>query len=155
VSSVLAPRALGVAGDWSDEDEFELPRPRPLDRADQKIAEPGPVKKLVDIAIKEDLVVEALDALLGAAARRFRFSPEVVSSGEGHTSIWLPELNVFGEGEDFDGAASDLVSEVRVYLEEWHADLRFAANHSAREGYVRRLELDPSSEGIYRAIFGG
>jgi hypothetical protein len=42
------------------------------------------------------------------------FAPEILIEGEG-VSVWLPQLEVYGEGADLQSALDDLVDEVRSY----------------------------------------
>ena len=49
---------------------------------------------------------------------RYSFSPEVLfDSGGG--SVWLPELELFGEGQDLQAAQADLLEEVRDYARRY------------------------------------
>ena len=70
-------------------------------------------------------------------------------------SIWLPEFDLYSDGESFDAASWGLVEEALEYVREWEIDLRFAPNHARREGWVRRLELAAVPERAYGVLFGG
>ena len=51
------------------------------------------------------------------------FSPEVFMGTGELVSIWLPEFELYGEGESFDVAKADLLDEVRAYIEEYVASI--------------------------------
>jgi Antitoxin of toxin-antitoxin, RelE / RelB, TA system len=71
------------------------------------------------------------------------FSPEVMR-GEGSVSIWLPEFAVYGEGATYAEAKSDLLDEVRAYVEEYLAnavEYRRAPNRAAHFAYVIKAYL--------------
>lgn len=79
-----------------------------------------------------------------ALTESFAFHPAVYFEPQG-VSIWLPELELWGRGADFDAAREDLVDEVRQYVEEYLADerLRTAPNHRPHAPWlVRAMLLD-------------
>jgi len=83
----------------------------------------------------------------------FAFRPAVYFEPAG-VSVWLPELEVWGRGPDFESAREDLVDEVRQYVEEYLADerLRTAPNHRPHTPWVvKSLLLD--DEELDRALF--
>lgn len=83
----------------------------------------------------------------------FAFRPAVYFDQAG-VSVWLPELEVWGRGADFDAAREDLVDEIRQYVEEYLADerLRTAPNHRPHTPWVvKSLLLD--DEELDRALF--
>jgi hypothetical protein len=49
---------------------------------------------------------------------RYAFSPEVLFE-DGAVSVWLPELELFGEGPDLEAAQADLLEEVREYARRY------------------------------------
>ena len=49
------------------------------------------------------------------------FNPELMAE-EDSVSIWLPELDLWGEGETFADAKADLLTEVREYVDEYLGD---------------------------------
>lgn len=53
--------------------------------------------------------------------RSYEFHPEALFQADG-VSIWLPELALYGRGSSFDDAQSDLVEEVREYVDEYMGD---------------------------------
>ncbi len=81
-------------------------------------------------------------AELAEAFKPFEFHPEVITQQEdGTIAVWLPELEVYGNGSDLDSALDDLVTEVLLYLEDWESEgLASAPNHSPKLGWVRRLQ---------------
>lgn len=79
-----------------------------------------------------------------ALTEPFAFNPAVYFEKQG-VSIWLPELELWGRGSDFESAREDLIDEVRQYLEEWLADARLRAAPNRRPHapwLVRALLLD-------------
>ena len=83
----------------------------------------------------------------------FAFRPAVYFEPAG-VAVWLPELEVWGRGPDFESAREDLVDEVRQYVEEYLADerLRTAPNHRPHTPWVvKSLLLD--DEELDKALF--
>jgi hypothetical protein len=81
-----------------------------------------------------------------ALTEPFTFHPSVYFEPQA-VSIWLPELELWGRGDDFESAREDLIDEVRQYLEEYLADerLRAAPNHRPHVPWVvRAMLLDDS-----------
>ncbi|MGH2380290.1 MAG: hypothetical protein ACRDG7_03600 [Candidatus Limnocylindria bacterium] len=79
-----------------------------------------------------------------ALTEPFAFHPAVYFEQDG-VSIWLPELELWGRGADFESAREDLIDEIRHYQEEYLADarLRAAPNHRPRAPWlVRAMLLD-------------
>jgi hypothetical protein len=85
-----------------------------------------------------------LDELLCTA---FRFHPEVDVAEQG-VGVWLPELETHGVGATLDEALSDLSEVMAEYAEDWVDELRHAADHRSREGYVRRIQLAGDAAGV-------
>lgn len=88
-----------------------------------------------------------------ALTEPFAFHPAVYFEPRG-VSIWLPELAIWGRGDDFASARDDLVDEVRQYLEEYLADerLRTAPDHRPRAPWLVRamlLDDDQLSEALF------
>jgi hypothetical protein len=86
-------------------------------------------------------------ALLGAddlavlLATTHPFTTRISHDEDGHISIWLEELAIYGRGTGAEQALEDLLDEVEVYLSEWEHDLRHAPDHARRAWWVRRLQL--------------
>jgi hypothetical protein len=81
-----------------------------------------------------------------ALTEPFTFHPAVYFEPQA-VSIWLPELELWGRGVDYESARDDLVDEVRQYLAEYLADerLRAAPNHRPHVPWVvRAMLLDDS-----------
>jgi hypothetical protein len=94
---------------------------------------------------------QAHDKLL---AQAFPFNPEVYFEDEGTVSIWLPELGVFGEGDNLDEAMDELVASVLDYVEAWQeSGLNRAPNHEARSGWVHRIQLADRPDAIRQLLF--
>lgn len=88
-----------------------------------------------------------------ALTEPFGYHPAVYFEPQG-VSIWLPELELWGRGDDFASAREDLVDEVRQYLEEYLADerLRTAPNHRPHAPWLVRamlLDDDQLSEALF------
>jgi hypothetical protein len=77
----------------------------------------------------------------------FEFHPEVLFE-EGATSIWLPELAVWGRGESFASAREDLLDEIYQLLAVFEDDerLRNAPNVVAQRPWIYRLMAAGESE---------
>jgi hypothetical protein len=77
----------------------------------------------------------------------FEFHPEVLFE-EGATSIWLPELAVWGRGESFASAREDLLDEIYHLLAVFEDDerLRNAPNVVAQRPWIYRLMAAGESE---------
>jgi Antitoxin of toxin-antitoxin, RelE / RelB, TA system len=85
-------------------------------------------------------------------ARAFQFAPEVISTEEG-ISIWVPELAVGGEGRDLAEAEQATVAVVLDYAAAWCEGLGAAPNHAHRWGWVVRVQLADTPEGIHELLF--
>ena len=72
--------------------------------------------------------------------RQFEFHPEVLFE-EGATSIWLPELSIWGRGDSFASAKEDLLNEVDQLLAVFEDDerLRDAPNVAPQRPWIYRL----------------
>lgn len=70
----------------------------------------------------------------------FEFHPEVLFE-EGATSIWLPELAIWGRGASFAAAKEDLLEEIDQLLTVLEHDerLRSASNIVAKRPWIYRL----------------
>jgi hypothetical protein len=70
----------------------------------------------------------------------FEFHPEVLFE-EGSTSIWLPELAIWGRGDSFASAREDLLAEVDQLLAVFEDDerIRNAPNIVAQRPWIYRL----------------
>lgn len=84
---------------------------------------------------------------------RYEFTPQVYFEA-GAVSVWLPELAVWGRGSDLAGARTDLLAEVREYIEDFATDevLRRAPNHRERAAWVLRARL-LTDEDLDAALF--
>jgi hypothetical protein len=95
--------------------------------------------------------VEELESALRCC---YRFDPEVFFDDDDSVAIWLPELDVHGEGSTLEEAQADLVDVVCEYVEAWQESLRHAPNHAGRRGWVRRLQLAEGEDGVRAVLFG-
>jgi len=84
-----------------------------------------------------------------------RFNPEVMRS-QGSVSVWLPEFAVYGEGSSYAEAKEDLLSEVRLYVDEYLDDTRAymaAPNRAAHLPYVLKAHLADVRGQLAETIF--
>jgi hypothetical protein len=106
-----------------------------------------------EVAGGSEREIELVDRQLLELVERARFSP-VVSFGEsGRVSVWLPELAIYGQGDTFEDAASDLVDEVMAYVEEWKREIGGAPNHATKFPYLRRIEIAGTAEKVRALLF--
>lgn len=100
------------------------------------------------------LLLGAQEALALVADRTF--SPEVFGS-HGSASIWLPELELYGQGPDIRAAKEDLLSEVRAYVDEYlgSGDYVRAPNRAGHLPYVLRAYLADLRGELEDVIFSG
>jgi hypothetical protein len=84
------------------------------------------------------------------------FNPEV-GGGDDGVSVWLPELQIYGQGKSYAEAKEDLLSEVREYVREYLSDGRYlrAPNRAAHFPYVMRAYLAERDSDLASVIFGG
>lgn len=100
------------------------------------------------------LLVGAQEALLLVADRRF--SPEVFGR-PGAVSIWLPELELYGQGDDLQAAKDDLLGEIRTYVDEYldSSDYVSASNRSGHLPFVVRAYLADLRGELAEVVFPG
>ena len=85
----------------------------------------------------------------------FEFHPEAFFEPAA-VSIWLPELALFGRGESFEDAQSDLVDEVRDYVDEYVADAAHylrAPNRAGHFPYALRAFVADSAGRLQDVLF--
>jgi prevent-host-death family protein len=93
--------------------------------------------------------VEDQDELLSTC---FSFAPEVYFSPN-RVELWLPELELHGEGANLAEAEDDLIEEVDDYVDDWERFLRSAPNHARKKGWVRRVQIAQSSGAVRELLF--
>ncbi len=86
-----------------------------------------------------------------------RFNPEVFGGGIGGVSIWLGELQLYGQGATYEEAKEDLLEEVREYVEEYLSDSRYvrAPNRAEHLPYVIRAYIADREGDLTSVIFSG
>ena len=100
----------------------------------------------------EVLLADAAEiAELLAAA--FPFAPEVFVEESG-VEIWLPELEVYGQGSTLAQAQDDLVEAALDFVDAWEAQLRAAPNQRHKSGHARRLQLAHDRADVATVLFG-
>lgn len=95
--------------------------------------------------------MDELEALLA----EHTFEPEVFFE-EDAVTIWLPELALYGRGADFEDARSDLILEVREYVDEYldQAELyRRAPNRAGQFPHVIKAFVADSADRLSDVLF--
>jgi Antitoxin of toxin-antitoxin, RelE / RelB, TA system len=84
------------------------------------------------------------------------FNPEVSAGEEGGFSIWLAELEIYGQGPDYDAAKQDLLDEVRDYVDEYLSDSTYvrAPNRALHLPYIVRAYIADREGDLAQVIFG-
>lgn len=80
-------------------------------------------------------------------ARHFRFAVQV-RVGEDSVAMWVEDLPLHAQADDFESATQELAQELIQYAEDWESQFRFASNHKDAWGFVRRIELAGSREAV-------
>jgi len=88
--------------------------------------------------------------LLAAA---FPFAPQVFAEKTG-VEIWLPELEVYGQGSTLAEAQDDLIEAALDFVDAWEAELRAAPNPRGKSGHARRLQLAHDRARVAEVLFG-
>jgi prevent-host-death family protein len=96
---------------------------------------------------RRDAVLASASEVAELLAQSFRFSPEVFVEEQG-VGVWLPQLEIHGVGPTLEQALDDLAVGMLEYADEWEAGLRHFAEHKARAGYVRRVQLAEDEAGV-------
>lgn len=95
-----------------------------------------------------------LDEVWALVAER-SFSPQVMRGDDG-VSIWLPEFEVYGEGDVYAEAKLALLDEVREYVSEYleHADeYRRAPNRAGHLPHILKALVAEARGQLEQAIF--
>jgi antitoxin YefM len=83
------------------------------------------------------------------------FHPEVYDDKQA-VSIWLPEFDIYGQGNSFEDAREDLLAEVRVYVREYlnNSELYMhAPNRAHHFGHVVKAWLADSMDRLADVVF--
>jgi hypothetical protein len=85
-----------------------------------------------------------------------RFNPEVSSGDAGGFSVWLGELELYGQGPDYEAAKEDLLDEVREYVDAYLSDSSYvrAPNRAPHLPYVIRAYIADREGDLDTVIFG-
>ena len=86
-------------------------------------------------------------------AAAFPFAPEVFAEETG-VEIWLPELEVYGQGSTLAEAQDDLVDAALDFVDAWETELRAAPNQRHKSGHARRVQLAGDRARVAEALFG-
>lgn len=71
---------------------------------------------------------------------------EVSFNDDGHTYVWLPDLPISADGQDFDTAVVNLVAALRTYAQTWVEDLHNWPNHADNWGLVNLVLLSDDEQ---------
>jgi hypothetical protein len=85
------------------------------------------------------------------------FTPQVMR-GEHGVSIWLPEFEVYGEGDTYADAKAGLLHEVRVYVQEYLAnadEYRRAPNRRGHFSHVVKALVAEARGELEQVLFPG
>jgi Antitoxin of toxin-antitoxin, RelE / RelB, TA system len=86
-----------------------------------------------------------------------RFNPEVFGGGDDGVSLWLAELQLYGQGATYEAAKEDLLDEVREYVDEYLSDSTYvrAPNRAPHLPYVIRAYIAEREGDLETVIFEG
>jgi hypothetical protein len=122
--------------------------PQPSCVAELSNPSPSPRPPRSHLITPPPLAYAALALLLGASEVKIllddhRFNPEVSSGDAGGFSIWLGELELYGQGPDYEAAKEDLLDEIREYVGEYLSDSGYvrAPNRASHLPYVIRAYI--------------
>jgi len=93
----------------------------------------------------------------GAMVADREFAPQVMRGDEG-VSIWLPEFEVYGEGDTYAEAKEELLADVRAYVQEYLAnadEYRRAPNRAGHFPHVVKALIAEARGELERVIFPG
>jgi antitoxin YefM len=85
------------------------------------------------------------------------FTPQVVRGDEG-VAIWLPEFELYGEGDTYAEAKKELLEDVRVYVQEYLAnadEYRRAPNRAGHFPHVVKALIAEARGELEQVIFPG
>ena len=93
---------------------------------------------------------EVFDQMLS----RYEFAPEVFFEA-GKVAIWLPELKVWGRGDDFGAAQEDLLDEIDEFLAlvEGDASVRTSVPVRALAPWIYRLSRTSTDDKRLEVLF--
>jgi len=109
--------------------------------------------QLVGRRARDEVVIAGADEIADLLATAFPFAPEVFVETTG-VEIWLPELEVYGQGSTLDAAKDDLIEAALDFVGVWEAGLRSAPNQRQKGGHVRRVQLARDQTRVADVLFG-
>jgi prevent-host-death family protein len=109
--------------------------------------------QLVGRRARDEVVLAGAAEIAELLATAFPFAPEVFVEKTG-VEIWLPELEVYGQGATLAEAKHDLVDAALDFVGAWEAELRTAPNQRHKSGHVRRVQLAHDRARVNEALFG-
>ena len=109
--------------------------------------------QLVGRRARDEVVIAGADEIADLLAVAFPFAPEVFVETTG-VEIWLPELEVYGQGSTLDAAKDDLVEAALDFVGAWEGGLRSAPNQRRKSGHVRRVQLARDQTRVADVLFG-
>ena len=109
--------------------------------------------QLVGRRARDEVVIAGADEIADLLAVAFPFAPEVFVEPTG-VEIWLPELEVYGQGSTLGAAKDDLVEAALDFVGAWEARLSSAPNQRLKGGHVRRVQLARDQARVAEVLFG-
>ncbi len=109
--------------------------------------------QLVGRRARAEVVLADAAEIAELLAAAFPFAPQVFAQKTA-VEIWLPELEVYGQGSTLAEAQDDLVEAALDFVDAWEAELRAAPNQRQKRGHVRRVQLAGDRARVADALFG-
>jgi len=109
--------------------------------------------QLVGRRARAEVVLADAAEIAELLAAAFSFAPEVFVEKTG-VEIWLPELEVHGQGSTLAEAKDDLVEAALDFVDAWEAELRAAPNQRHKSGHARRVQLAHDQAQVAEVLFG-
>jgi len=109
--------------------------------------------QLVGRRARAEVVLADAAEIAELLAAAFPFAPEVFVEKTG-VEIWLPELEVYGQGSTLAEAKDDLAEAALDFADSWETELRAAPNQRHKSGHVRRVQLAHDQARVAEVLFG-
>ena len=109
--------------------------------------------QLVGRRARAEVVLADAAEIAELLAAAFPFAPQVFAEETG-VEIWLPELEVYGQGSTLAEAQDDLVEAALDFVDAWETELRVAPNQRHKSGHARRVQLADDRARVAEVLFG-
>lgn len=109
--------------------------------------------QLVGRRARAEVVLADAAEIAELLAAAFPFAPEVFVE-KTRVEIWLPELEVYGQGSTLAEAKDDLVEAALDFVDAWEAELRAAPNQRHKSGHARRVQFAHDQAQVAEVLFG-